>query len=87
MIYETLSGGIHLVLCFVRLSNMSQKTRSEDSRLLVHAVDAILNRIRVLAREMCPADCQKLEDVIDRAFADLSQIAAVGAKDKRDGIH
>jgi hypothetical protein len=65
---------------------MPQKTKSDDSPLLAHAVDAILNRIRLLAREMCPADRQKLEGVIERAFADLSQIAAVETKDRRERI-
>jgi hypothetical protein len=52
----------------------------QPNPLLPHAVDMILNRIRVLAREMCPADRKKLEQVVDKAFADLSQIAAAESK-------
>lgn len=55
--------------------------------LLAHAVDALLNRIRVPAREMCPADRQKLEEVIAKAFEDLSQIAAVKSQSERDEPH
>ena len=61
--------------------------RSHDHRLLPHAVDAILNRIRLLAREMCPEDRRRLEEVIDQAFADLSQIAAVEQRRTREGLH
>src|SRR5688500_6690438 len=63
------------------------KQSSQDAALLAHAVDMILNRIRLLAREMCPADRQKLEEVIDRAFADLSQVAAVESRVESDELH
>jgi hypothetical protein len=49
-------------------------------------MDMILNRIRLLAREMCPDDRKRLEEVIDKAFADLSQIAAVEQKRTREDL-
>jgi len=61
--------------------------RKEESQLLAHAVDSILNRIRLLAREMCPADREKLEGVVARAFQDLSEIVSVERKRREQSIH
>lgn len=58
-----------------------------DHSLLAHAVDQILNRIRLLALEMCPSDRQKLEAVVARAFQDLSQISALEAKTLNRDVH
>ena len=58
-----------------------------DLPLLTHAVDQILNRIRLLAREMCPEDRERLEAVVERAFRDLSEIAAVETKSVDQEVH
>jgi hypothetical protein len=44
--------------------------------LLMNAMDSTLNRLRVLAREMCPQDAAKLEAIESKAFNNLSEIAA-----------